>query len=287
MGTSNRGLSRTRAGNLLLVKEIIAYCEEEEVEGFMIMMDFEKAYDRLDRGVMLETLRSMNFGEKFIRMVELLYEGSVARVIVNGEMGEQFRTEGGVKQGCPLSPLLFIVVLELLAIEMRESKEVEGIRMNKEDKIIIQNADKIEERENRVEGGDNRAEDPAMKMMGELAARLRTLISRTAREAGNEIRSNSNNNIISINHNNNHSNIVRNPLVAALAAWAASSANGDNRGRRGGESTKAKQADRPTPIVSSHSQRQKQQDPDDDRISTQTTAHHSLRGQNRCARLEK
>ena len=235
------------AGNLLLVKEIIAYCEEEEVEGFMIMMDFEKAYDRVDRGVMLETLRSMNFGEKFIRMVELLYEGSVARVIVNGEM----------------------------AIEMRESKEVEGIRMNKED-IIIQNADKIEERENRVEGGDNRAEDPAMKMMGELAARLRTLISRTAREAGNEIRSNSNNNIISINHNNNHSNIVRNPLVAALAAWAASSANGDNRGRRGGESTKAKQADRPTPIVSSHSQRQKQQDTDDDRISMYADDSSSL-----------
>ena len=72
-------------------------------------MDFEKAYDREDRQTMIETMRSMNFGEQFVAKVELLYTDSMARVIVNGEMGEGFKTEGGVKQGCPLSSLLFII----------------------------------------------------------------------------------------------------------------------------------------------------------------------------------
>ena len=44
-------------------------------------------------------------------------------MVVNGEMGEEFRTEGGVRQGCPLSSLLFIIALELMAIEMRESEK--------------------------------------------------------------------------------------------------------------------------------------------------------------------
>jgi exonuclease III len=119
------------AGNLLLVKEIIAYCDEEGMEGAMIMMDFMKAYDRVDRDTMMKTMEAMNIGEGFRKMVRVLYAGSTARVVVNGEMGEEFRTEGGVRQGCPLSPLLFIIVLELMAIELRESEEIEGIKMTK------------------------------------------------------------------------------------------------------------------------------------------------------------
>ena len=46
-----------------LVKEIKEYCNEEDEEGCMIMMDFMKAYDRVDRGAMIKTLRAMNFGE--------------------------------------------------------------------------------------------------------------------------------------------------------------------------------------------------------------------------------
>ena len=65
----------------------------------MIMMDFMKAHDRVDRETMMETMKAMNMGEKYMKMVRVLYEGSTARVVVNGEMGENFRTEGGVRQG--------------------------------------------------------------------------------------------------------------------------------------------------------------------------------------------
>ena len=83
------------AGNLLLVKEIIAYCDEEDMEGILIMMDFMKAYDRVNRETMMEIMKRMNIGENFRNMIHLLYDDSMARVVVNGEMGEKFRTEGG------------------------------------------------------------------------------------------------------------------------------------------------------------------------------------------------
>ena len=121
------------AGNLLLVKEMIEYCNEEDIEGSMIMMDFMKAYDRIDRGAMMETLKTMGFGDKIIGTVKVLYAQSIARLVMNGEMGEIFETKGGVRQGCPLSPYLFIIVLELMAIAMRESAEIDGIKTKSED----------------------------------------------------------------------------------------------------------------------------------------------------------
>ena len=155
------------AGNLLLVKEIIAHCDEEDMEGAMIMMDFMKAYDRVDRDTVMETMKAMNIGEGFRNMVQLLYAGSTARVVVNGEMGEEFRTEGGVRQGCPLSALLFIIVLELMAIEMRESEEIEGIKMAKEENRKHEKGRRRVQREGRgrrragEEGGEEKEGVPA------------------------------------------------------------------------------------------------------------------------------
>ena len=84
----------------------------------MIMMDFKNAYDRIDRKTMEETLRAMNFSEKIIDLVLLLYAGSEAIIVTNDKEGEGFKTKGGVRQGCPLNPYLYIIVLELMAIEI-------------------------------------------------------------------------------------------------------------------------------------------------------------------------
>ena len=65
---------------------------------------------------MEETLREMNFSEKIIDLVLLLYTGSEAIIVTNDEKGERFNTKGGVRQGCPLIPYLFIIVLELMSI---------------------------------------------------------------------------------------------------------------------------------------------------------------------------
>ena len=54
------------------------YCKEEDIEAYMIMMDFRKAYDRIDRNTIEETLRAMNFNEKIIDLVLLLIQSTDA-----------------------------------------------------------------------------------------------------------------------------------------------------------------------------------------------------------------
>jgi len=112
----------------LLVKEIIEYCNETDTEGTYLMMDFKKAYDRVSRETMMKTLKVMNFGDGFLGMVETLYADVGARINVNGELTEEVLTGGGVRQGCPLSPYLFICVLELMAVGVRKNKNITGIK---------------------------------------------------------------------------------------------------------------------------------------------------------------
>lgn len=85
----------------------------------MIIMDFMKAYDRIDRETMYETLEVMNFNSKMVDLIKLLYFESEAIVITNYDKGERFKTYRRVCQECSLNPYLFIIVLEIMAIEMR------------------------------------------------------------------------------------------------------------------------------------------------------------------------
>ena len=93
---------------------MIEYCNEEDIEVYIIMMDFKKAYNRIDRETVEVTLRAMYFGYNIINMIKLLYADSESVIATNDIQGEQFKTKGGVKQGFPLSSYLFIIVLTLI-----------------------------------------------------------------------------------------------------------------------------------------------------------------------------
>jgi hypothetical protein len=114
-------------GNIILVKEIIEYCKEDGNQGALILMDFMKAYDRINRKVMMKVLEKMNIGKDFRKIIKALYKESRAQVEVNGELSRPMDTTGGVRQGCPLSSYLFITVLEILTLLIEEEKEIEGI----------------------------------------------------------------------------------------------------------------------------------------------------------------
>ena len=82
-------------------------------------------------------MRAMNYREKLIGMIKLLYAESEAVLVNKRQKRRKLKNKGrGVKQGCPLSLYLFIIVLELMAIEMRNKEGMKGIEMKKRDKEI-------------------------------------------------------------------------------------------------------------------------------------------------------
>ena len=81
---------------------------------------------------MIKTLQKMVIEETYINRVKAIYDKSTANITLNGETLKAFPLRSGIRQVCPLLPLLFNIVLEVLATAIREEKEIKGIQVRKE-----------------------------------------------------------------------------------------------------------------------------------------------------------
>ena len=87
---------------------------------------------------MIKTLQKMGI-EGTSSTVKAIYDKPTANIILNGEKLKAFPLRSGTRQGCPLSPLLFNIVLEVLVTAIREEKEIKGIQIRKEEvKLCLQ-----------------------------------------------------------------------------------------------------------------------------------------------------
>ena len=77
----------------------------------------------------------------YLNIVKSIYDKPTVNIILNGEKLEEFPLRSGTRQGCPLSPLLFSIVLEVLAISIGEEKEIKGIQMGKDELKLLLFAD--------------------------------------------------------------------------------------------------------------------------------------------------
>ena len=93
----------------------------------IISIDAEKAFDKIQHSFMIKTLQKMGIEGIYFNIIEAIYNKPTANIILNGEKLKAFPLRSGTRQGCPLSPLLFDVVLEVLATAIREEKEIKGI----------------------------------------------------------------------------------------------------------------------------------------------------------------
>ena len=98
----------------------------------IISIDAEKAFDEFQHRFMIKTLQKMGIEGTYLNIVKAIYDKSTANVILNGEKLKVFPIRSGTRQGCPHSPLLFNIVLEVLATANREEKEIKGIQIGKE-----------------------------------------------------------------------------------------------------------------------------------------------------------
>ena len=97
------------------------------IKNMIISIDAEKASDKIQHPFMLKTLQKVGIEETYINIIKAIYDKPTANIVLNGEKLKPFPIRSGTRQGCPLSPLLFNIVLEVLASTIREEKEIKGI----------------------------------------------------------------------------------------------------------------------------------------------------------------
>ena len=98
----------------------------------IISIDTEKAFDKVQHPFTIKTLTKVGMEGTYINIIKAIYDKPTANIILNGEKLKAFPLKSGTRQGCPLSSLLFNVVLEVLATAIRQMKEIKGIQIGQE-----------------------------------------------------------------------------------------------------------------------------------------------------------
>ncbi|XP_078542127.1 chromaffin granule amine transporter-like [Lissotriton helveticus] len=113
--------------NLRRVIHLIKKASRMRLPAVLVGLDAEKAFDRVDWNFMFRTLVAFGFAPRFLTMIRANYSAPCSRVIVNGHRSAGFAHTRGTRQGCPLSPLLFALSIEPLAIALREHELIQGL----------------------------------------------------------------------------------------------------------------------------------------------------------------
>ena len=116
--------------NVSLIRDIIDYANENGVPLAVINLDQEKAFDNVDRGYLFDTMRAMGFGDRFLDYIKILYSGSESLVKFGGSLTASFSVEKGIRQGCPLSGLLYSIAIEPFINRLRGEVGDDGFQMH-------------------------------------------------------------------------------------------------------------------------------------------------------------
>ena len=113
----------------------------------IISIDAEKAFDKIQHPFIIiikKTLQKVSIESTYLNIIKTIHDKPTSSIILYGEKLDAFPLRSGTRQGCPLSPLLFNIVLEVLATAIREEKEMKGIQIRKEEvKLSLFADDKI------------------------------------------------------------------------------------------------------------------------------------------------
>ena len=132
---------RLMATNIRLLYDILFHTEKNNIPGLLLLIDFAAAFDTVSWRFMTKVLEFFNFGPTVRNWIKLFYTNVESCVIVNGHMSEWFYLQRGCRQGDALSPYLFILCAEILAIMLRNNPNIKGIKIKGKEYIVSQYAD--------------------------------------------------------------------------------------------------------------------------------------------------
>ena len=114
---------------------------KENIPGLMLFIDFQKAFDSVEWEFLFKCLEAFNFGPDFLHWVKVFYKNIQSCILNNGMTSSFFTLKRGVRQGDPLSPYLFVVAVETLAIAIRQNSDMKGIYIEEQETKLLQYAD--------------------------------------------------------------------------------------------------------------------------------------------------
>jgi retron-type reverse transcriptase len=112
---------------------VIQHINRSKVKNHLIIStDAEKAFDKIQHHFMIKALRKLGIEGMYLNILKATYDKPTVNIILNGEKLKPFLLKSGIRQGCPLSLLLFNIVLEFLARAIRQEEQIKGIQRGKE-----------------------------------------------------------------------------------------------------------------------------------------------------------
>lgn len=129
LGLEQRGFTAGRSivDNLLLFREAKWWAYHHHLPVVFLLLDFSKAYDRIEWKFLQATLRQLGFGCKFRRWVKILSQAANGRIVINGRLSRLFWLLRSVRQGCPLAPTLFVLATDLMVRMIKLNVHIKGL----------------------------------------------------------------------------------------------------------------------------------------------------------------
>ena len=133
--------NRHISNNIRLVLDLLDYSEYVESQALIVFLDFYKAFDTVEHLFIYKALDLFSFGESFISVVKMLYKDINSNVLIYPNTSKRFPVNRSVRQGCPISPFLFLIVVELLSLKVLNSPNIHGLSIFQKEIRITQLAD--------------------------------------------------------------------------------------------------------------------------------------------------
>lgn len=127
--------------NIRLIYDLMHYAELRNIPGMLLLIDFEKAFDTISHDFILRTLKFFNFGPDIIQWFSSFYSNASSSVIINGHISKSFSINRGCRQGDSLSPYLFVLCVEVVAIMIRKNESIKGFQIDDSVYKLTQYAD--------------------------------------------------------------------------------------------------------------------------------------------------